>query len=222
MILKFHVQTIHIWRHHSRTYYQQPLIQQQILIMKDRIKAYQAWRSGAVVIATAQLHSSMSELRFCAGSNSACGVSEIRDGENLWQWPRLQITLKRLSSVHHTTKTIHHHDHDDDHHQAFQLKINLSNNRLVQVRKFPRATVDDLLHHALPIMRKQPKFLIINDVSKLISRGILVKLPQLKSFIARCENKHFYTSNEIRQPLSGADDKTIEEPSNKFNKRYSW
>ena len=51
------------------------------------------WRRGAVVVATAQLHSTKSELRFCAGSNPARGVSEIRDGENLWQWSRLEIKL---------------------------------------------------------------------------------------------------------------------------------
>ena len=37
---------------------------------------------GVVVIATAQLHSTKPELRFCAGSNPACDVSEIRDGED--------------------------------------------------------------------------------------------------------------------------------------------
>ena len=37
----------------------------------------------------------------------ARGVSEIRDGEDLWQWSRLEIRLG-LSSVNHTTKTIHH------------------------------------------------------------------------------------------------------------------
>ena len=40
-------------------------------------------RRGVVVITTAQLHSTKPELRFCAGSNPACGVSEIRDGEDL-------------------------------------------------------------------------------------------------------------------------------------------
>ena len=38
---------------------------------------------GVVVITTAQLHSTKRELRFCAGSNPAHGVSEIRDGEDL-------------------------------------------------------------------------------------------------------------------------------------------
>ena len=36
-----------------------------------------------VVITAAQLHSTKPELRFCAGSNPAHGVSEIRDGEDL-------------------------------------------------------------------------------------------------------------------------------------------
>ena len=41
------------------------------------------WCCGVVVITTAQLHSTKPELRFCAGSNPAHGVSEIRDGEDL-------------------------------------------------------------------------------------------------------------------------------------------
>ena len=66
--------------------------------------------SGVVVITTAQRSSIKSELRFCAGSNPALGVSEICNGENLWQWSRLQIRRKRLSSVNHSAKTIHHHN----------------------------------------------------------------------------------------------------------------
>ena len=45
------------------------------------------------IITTAQIHSTKSELRFCAGSNPARGVSEISDGEDLWQWSRLEIML---------------------------------------------------------------------------------------------------------------------------------
>ena len=58
------------------------------------------WRRGAVVIATAQLHSSKPKLRFCAGSNPARGVPGIRNGEDLWQWSRLEIrpnTFRRLT-----------------------------------------------------------------------------------------------------------------------------
>ena len=36
-----------------------------------------------MVITTAQLYSPKPELRFCAGSNPARGVSEVRDGEDL-------------------------------------------------------------------------------------------------------------------------------------------
>ena len=53
----------------------------------------QLWLRGVVVIPTAQLHSTKPKLRFCAGSKPACGVSEIRDGEDLWQWSRLEIRL---------------------------------------------------------------------------------------------------------------------------------
>ena len=62
-------------------------------------KWWKKWRRGVVVITSAQLHSTKPELRFYAGSNSARGVSEIRDGNK----------AERLSSVNHTTKTIHHH-----------------------------------------------------------------------------------------------------------------
>ena len=37
----------------------------------------------AQLLPTAQLHSIKPELRFCAGSNPARGVSEIHDGEDL-------------------------------------------------------------------------------------------------------------------------------------------
>ena len=41
------------------------------------------WHHGVVVITTAQPRSTKSELGFCTGSNPACGVSEVYDGENL-------------------------------------------------------------------------------------------------------------------------------------------
>ena len=55
----------------------------------DEPMLFQRW--GGVVITTARLHSRKFELRFCAGSNPACGVSEI----------------KRLSPVNHAIKIIH-------------------------------------------------------------------------------------------------------------------
>ena len=41
------------------------------------------WRLGVIVITTAKLHSTKSELTLCAGSNPARDVSEIRDAEDL-------------------------------------------------------------------------------------------------------------------------------------------
>ena len=55
-----------------------------------------------------QIYSSKSELRICAGSYPTCGVSEIRDGKELTMDPA-RNKAKRLSSVSHTTKTVHHH-----------------------------------------------------------------------------------------------------------------
>ena len=40
-------------------------------------------RCGVMVITTAQLHSTKSDLRLCTGSNPAHDVSEIYNGENL-------------------------------------------------------------------------------------------------------------------------------------------
>ena len=51
------------------------------------------WYCAVVVITTAQLHSTKLELRFWAGSNPVRGVSEIHDGEDLWQRSRLEIRL---------------------------------------------------------------------------------------------------------------------------------
>ena len=42
------------------------------------------WHHVVVVITTAQLHSTQPELRFCTGSNPACGILDICDGEYLW------------------------------------------------------------------------------------------------------------------------------------------
>ena len=67
------------------------------------------------------------------------------------------------------------------------MERNFSNNCSVKVRKFPGATADNLQHHALPIIQKQPKYLIIhagtNDAVKFASRDIFKKLLQLNSFI---------------------------------------
>ena len=41
------------------------------------------WHLGVAVITTAQLHSRKSQVIFCTGSNPACDVLEICDGEDL-------------------------------------------------------------------------------------------------------------------------------------------
>ena len=51
------------------------------------------WRCGVVVITASQLHSTKPKLRFCPVSSPSRGVLEIRDGEDLWQWSRLEIRL---------------------------------------------------------------------------------------------------------------------------------
>ena len=56
-------------------------------------KTYNKMGLHIVVITTAQPHSAKPELRFNAGSNPALGVSEIRDGEDFWQWSWLEIRL---------------------------------------------------------------------------------------------------------------------------------
>ena len=52
-----------------------------------------SWYCGVVVTTSAQLHSTKAALRFCVGSNPTFSTSEIGDGENLWQWSRLEIKL---------------------------------------------------------------------------------------------------------------------------------
>ena len=47
-------------------------------------KLQSTWMT-TLVFTTPQLHSIKPELRFCAGSNPPRGVSEIRDGEDLWR-----------------------------------------------------------------------------------------------------------------------------------------
>ena len=56
-------------------------------------------RCCLVVITTAQLHSYLPELRFCAGLNRSGSLTMVSAGNK----------AKLPSSVNHTTKTTHHH-----------------------------------------------------------------------------------------------------------------
>ena len=56
-------------------------------------KADQYSSCSVVIINTVQLHPTKTELKFYAGSNSACSVSKIRHSEDLPQWSRLEVRL---------------------------------------------------------------------------------------------------------------------------------
>ena len=83
-----------LWCHH-RNYYKFEVALLIAPFFMIGIHSMQGWTAttrhgftrkrtcGVLVITTAQLNSTRPGLRFCAGSNSARGVSEIRDGENL-------------------------------------------------------------------------------------------------------------------------------------------
>ena len=79
--------------------------------VEDNHFMHNCYCRGVVVIAAAQLHPTKPELRFCAGSSPACGVSEIPNGEDLclaMVFPAGN-KAKSLLLVNHTTETIHHH-----------------------------------------------------------------------------------------------------------------
>ena len=54
------------------------------------------------------------------------------------------------------------------------IERNLLNDRSVKVRKFPGATVDDLRHHALPIIGKPPKSWNIHAGTKDAGNTLLI------------------------------------------------
>lgn len=45
---------------------------------------------------TVRFDSTKSELKFCVGSNPACGMSGVFDSENNFQWSQLEIGHKCL------------------------------------------------------------------------------------------------------------------------------
>ena len=80
-----------------------------------QLKTFFSWCCGVLVITTAQLHTTKPELRFCAGSNPARGMSEICNGEDLWQWSLLEIRLNafHLSTIPQEQFNIFHTSHLD-------------------------------------------------------------------------------------------------------------
>ena len=79
--------------------YHQSTVQRWILLLNltwtlcGRRSGFYQYATQVVVITTAQLHATNSKLRFCAASNPNRGMSEIRGGEDMWQWSRLEIRL---------------------------------------------------------------------------------------------------------------------------------
>ena len=67
------------------------------------------------------------------------------------------------------------------------IEDNHSKQHNVRIRKFHRATVDDLSYHIHPILRKNPKQIIAhirtNDAIRSTSREILDKLLKLRTLI---------------------------------------
>ena len=55
-----------------------------------------------MVVATAHLHTTKPELKFCAGWNPGRGVLDFHDGEDLWQWSRSRLET-RLSAYRRLT-----------------------------------------------------------------------------------------------------------------------
>ena len=49
----------------------------ELQVIYNHLKVNEQWGHGVIVITTAQLHSTKPELESCAGSNPACGMSEI-------------------------------------------------------------------------------------------------------------------------------------------------
>ena len=61
------------------------------------------------------------------------------------------------------------------------------NNQVVKVRDFRGATIDDLKHHLVPLLKKKPEHIILhigtNDAVSKTSRQILDELLQLKQYV---------------------------------------
>ena len=109
---------------------------QEICYGTENLTIMAPWCRGVVVIITAQLHSANPECRLCSCSNPACGVSEICNAENFWQWSWLEIRLDafRRSTIPQKQFTIHLHHH---HHHQFCLSHPQEEEYHLQFKKEP-------------------------------------------------------------------------------------
>ena len=56
------------------------------------------------VITAEKIYLTKSELGLCTGSNPDCAMSEVCDNDNLQLWCWMEISVKVLSSVNHSTE----------------------------------------------------------------------------------------------------------------------
>ena len=87
------------------------------------------------------------KLRFCADSNPSCNVSEIWDGENLWQWSWLEVRLNDLRL--NKTKTIYHHQFIITQQAGYIFKLYI----LLNVLK----SLFEVIHACLPNKTRQTR-----------------------------------------------------------------
>ena len=87
----------------------------------------------------------------------------------------------------------------------------MSSKRLIKVRKFPGATIDDMQHYLVPILEKKPDHIILhvgtNDAINHEGREIVDKLLKLKLFISE---KLPNTNVIISKPILRVDAKKPE------------
>ena len=102
-------------------------------LLLQQLRVAFLWRRGIVVVTSVQLHSIKLELRFCASSNPARGLSEILDDESLWQWSRLEIRLNSFHRLIIPQKTIHHRHHFANFSRSVQLTFCIVRNHMNSV-----------------------------------------------------------------------------------------
>ena len=129
------------------------------------------WRRGVVVITTAELHWTKPELRFCAGSNPARGASEIRDGDDLWQWSRLEIRLNAFRRSVIPQKHLPHHHHHHHHHHNMSPNSKFCSEALVQ-----RCSVKKVFLKILQITGKHLCQHLFYWAGNFIEKGILTQV----------------------------------------------
>ena len=97
----------------------------------------------------------------------------------------------------------------------------MSRKRVVKVRKFPRATTDDMYHYLMPLLQKQPDNVILNvgtnDASTCNSSEIVNNILKLRSFISqKLPNAKIILSKPIMRSDIVAGNFTTEEVKNLF------